>query len=497
MKNSITGKIATFLLSLVFLLIIVSFLFGDYGRSGSASPQDVASVDGLPIGPREYQMRLSQQVEFFNQMMGGKITPQQMEQMGIKQTVLGQIIQTKLLLSFGLKNGLALSTDEIKSEIKKLPYFQRDGKFDVGLYRNLISSNQYTASQFEEMIGYDMATRKIEQMIATQNISENQAQDILRFKLTGVKADAIRVERQDLINMIEVSSAEAQEFADKPENNKLLQDMYQEAHARYNKPEEVKAKHILFKTETPEEEEKAKSKADKLAGKLNSKNFAAKANELTEDPSGKGNGGDLGWFSRGRMVPEFETAAFGGKTGEVVGPVKTSFGYHWILIEGKKGEESKSFEQVKGELAKMAIQKRKSMDLDQIIAQAKTKIETLLNSANISAINTEKKKMNLVHLPATEVNLYDLSVGTHTLTPAEGERLFNAQNGEILDFSTPGAVFLVKVGAKINQDIESKLSAQLKTELQSQSQQFNRKFREDVIKELNSKAKVVTNPSLL
>jgi len=120
-------------------------------------------------------------------MMGGKMTPQQISQMGIKETVLGQIIQTKLLLSFGLTNGLALSEDEVKSEIKKLPYFQRDGKFDVGLYRNLMQSNGYNPAQFEEMISFDMATRKVEQMISSQSVSEGLASDVLRFKIPSVK----------------------------------------------------------------------------------------------------------------------------------------------------------------------------------------------------------------------------------------------------------------------------------------------------------------------
>ncbi len=497
MNNSFTSKAATFLISILFLLIIVSFLFGDYGRSGSSSPQDVASVDGLPISSREYQMRLSQQIEFFNQMMGGKMTPQQINQMGVKETVLGQIIQTKLLLSFGLNNGLALSEDEVKSEIKKLPYFQRDGKFDVGLYRNLMQSNGYNPAQFEEMISFDMATRKVEQMISSQNVSEGLAADVLRFKMSAVKVDALRIERSDLINLIEVSSGESQEFANKAENKKLLEDMYQEAFSRYNKPEEAKARHILFKVDDPSKEAEVKARAEKLAGSLNAKNFATKAKELTEDPSGKDNGGDLGWFSRGRMVPEFEKAAFEGKAGQIVGPIKTQFGYHWLLIEGKKGEETKTFEQVKVELAKMALQKRKSLDLEGLMKQTKDKLQALLQSGDKKLIDAEKTKVTMNHFPGSEVNLYDLNVGPQTLSPAEGEKLFAAKPGEVVDFSTPSAVFMVKVGEKVNSEVDSKIATQLKTEVMTQSQMFNRKFREELIKELNAKAKVVTNPSLL
>ena len=497
MQKSLTSKIATFVLSTVFILIIVSFLFGDYNNSGSASPQDVASVDGLSITPREYQMRLSQQIDFFNQMMGGKVTPAQIQQMGIKETVLGQLIQSKLVLSFGLKNGMSLSESEVKEEIKRLPYFQREGKFDVVLYRNLLAQNQYTPSQFEEMIGHDVAGRKMEQIFGSQLVSEGYATDILRFKMTGVKTEAVRVERQELVNLVSVTPVEAEEFANKAENKKLLDDTYQENFAKYNKPEEVKARHILFKADKPENEAAAKAKADQLAGTLTAKNFAEKAKTLTEEEAGKETGGDLGWFSRGRMVPEFEKAAFEGKIGQIIGPIKTSFGYHWLFIEGKKGEEKKTLEQVKAELAKTILQKRKGQDLDKLMTDNKAMLEAALKGDDSKTIAASKVRMNLVHFPGTEVNQYDLTVGPHALNAEEAKRLFAAAPGTVLDFSTPSALFLVKVGEKTNADIAAKLATQLKTEAQSQSQLFSRKFREETIKELTATAKVVTNPALL
>jgi peptidyl-prolyl cis-trans isomerase D len=128
MKKPLVAKISTIAIGILFTLIIVSFLFGDFNRDGAVSVQDVGSVNGHTITPREFQMRLAQQVEFFGQMMGGSMTPQQIEQMGIKETVLSGIIQSKLLLSAGEKMGLVLSEDEVKAEIKKLPPFQQNGQ---------------------------------------------------------------------------------------------------------------------------------------------------------------------------------------------------------------------------------------------------------------------------------------------------------------------------------------------------------------------------------
>ncbi len=86
---------------------------------------------------------------------------------------------------------------------------------------------------------------------------------------------------------------------------------------------EVHAAHILCKTE-----KKAQEVQEKLSG---GQAFAEMARKYSQCPSAK-SGGDLGWFGKGRMVPEFEKAAFEGEKGKILGPVKTQFGYHLIKV---------------------------------------------------------------------------------------------------------------------------------------------------------------------
>lgn len=89
----------------------------------------------------------------------------------------------------------------------------------------------------------------------------------------------------------------------------------------------VKASHILVKTE---------AEAKKLKEEIeNGKDFAQAAKEVSLCPSGQ-NGGDLGYFSRGQMVKEFENAAFSMEIGEISNPVKTQFGYHLLYLTDKK-----------------------------------------------------------------------------------------------------------------------------------------------------------------
>lgn len=131
---------------------------------------------------------------------------------------------------------------------------------------------------------------------------------------------------------------------------------YDENIARFKREEEVQASHILLKVEkdTPAEEVKKKeAKAKEVLKKAKAKDadFAALAAEFSEGPTNT-KGGDLGFFSRQRMVPAFSDAAFKAKPGEVVGPVKTDFGFHIIKVTDRRPEQTTPFEEVKGEIVR-------------------------------------------------------------------------------------------------------------------------------------------------
>ncbi len=97
---------------------------------------------------------------------------------------------------------------------------------------------------------------------------------------------------------------------------------------------QARASHILVKTE---------DEANKILKRLNDgEDFTAVAKRFSSCPSRK-NGGDLGWFGKGQMVPEFEKVAFENESGKVIGPVKTQFGYHIIKVTGQEIIKELSF----------------------------------------------------------------------------------------------------------------------------------------------------------
>ena len=120
--------------------------------------------------------------------------------------------------------------------------------------------------------------------------------------------------------------------------------------ARKGDTTEFKARHILFKAEGDAQLQEATAKAQLLRERLvKGQDFAKAAEELSEDPSATGNGGDLGWFSASKMVKPFSDAAATLKPGEISQPVRTQYGVHLIKLEGRR---EKKFEDVKADLAR-------------------------------------------------------------------------------------------------------------------------------------------------
>jgi len=136
---------------------------------------------------------------------------------------------------------------------------------------------------------------------------------------------------------------------------------YDEAAKAEPPQEEIHARHILVPTE--EEAKKA------LARVKGGEDFAKVADELSKDKAG--DGGDLGWFTKDRMVPEFADVAFKLKKGEISDPVHTQFGWHVIQVEDTRTKTFPPFEQLKDQAARYVSQKAESDEVAQLHSAAK------------------------------------------------------------------------------------------------------------------------------
>ena len=153
-----------------------------------------------------------------------------------------------------------------------------------------------------------------------------------------------------------------------------MHQVYDDAVKQMTEEQEVHARHILFRVPAGDEKasKEAEDKAKTVIARLNKgEDFSKLANELTEDPSGKANGGDLGYFTKEQMVPEFANVAFSLEKGKISGPVKSQFGWHVIKVEDKRTKPKPKFEEVKPQIEQYVVRKAQAEMVTKLRADAK------------------------------------------------------------------------------------------------------------------------------
>jgi peptidyl-prolyl cis-trans isomerase C len=296
-------------------------------------PEVVAKVNGQDIPRSELQ-------EFFNatlQAAGAKVedlTPQQ--QVDGYNELLQNLITDKLVSDAA--SGEKVSDADVDAEIAKIKkQFPDEKTFDEQL--TLAGQTQ------------DKLRKNISKMLAQQRWMQSQA-----------KAP-------------DITEADAKKF-------------YESNPKEFQQPETVKASHILFMVDEGASEEVVNSKkaaAEKAAGRAaKGEDFTALAKELSEEPGAAETGGDLGFFPKDRMVPEFADAAFSQKVGEVGQPVKTQFGWHVIKVTDKRDAGEVPFAEVKDQIAAYLKNTGRREAEQNVIKKLResAKVETFIPSAS-------------------------------------------------------------------------------------------------------------------
>jgi peptidyl-prolyl cis-trans isomerase C len=187
---------------------------------------------------------------------------------------------------------------------------------------------------------------------AAESAKLDQGPDYQR-RLNYLKSRALRELYFEKVIKAAISGNDARKIYD--EQVKLL------------KPEEeISARHILVDTE--EEAKALKKQLD------NGADFAELAKEHSKDPGSKNDGGNLGYFSHGQMVPQFEAAAFKLKKGEVSEPVKTQFGWHLIKLEDRRTKQPPAFEVVKDRIMQSMLLHKAQQSAAELRASAKIEV---------------------------------------------------------------------------------------------------------------------------
>ncbi len=179
-------------------------------------------------------------------------------------------------------------------------------------------------------------------------------------------------------------------------SDQALHAVYDDAVKQMSDEEEVHARHILFRVPNPSDEKASKEAEDKIKAVIErakkGEDFATLAKELTEDPAGRQDGGDLGYFTKDQMVPEFSAVAFKLDKGKMSDPVKTQFGWHVLKVEDKRKRQPPEFDKVKTQLESYVVRKAQVDLVTQLRGAAK--IERLDKPADKPAEKPAEPKKN-------------------------------------------------------------------------------------------------------
>ncbi len=383
MLNMLRKRAQSTLIQAMVLLIAVVFIFWGVGTNLNNNRNAVATVNGEEIPVQDYQRAYDRAVENYRRQFGGRIPSGLLEGLNVKGQVVGQLIQGELLRQGAAAMGLAISKEATQRKIEKMEAFQKNGRFDLARYKEVLNRNRLAPPSFEAGIRNDMLTDLVIKSIGSFAVlPKSELAQWLDFSEREIKLGVRSVKSSDFEDKVQVDDAELatwfeqhkKEYTTEPKirlrylefdfdkdmdqvrvTDDALKARYEADLAKYTIPEQRHARHILFKvTEQDDEqtvEKKKKLAEDVLARIRKGEDFAELARQYSEGPT-KDSGGDLGFFSQGRMVKPFDDVVFSMKPGGVSDPVRTSFGFHIIKLEEIRPATTRSFDEVKGALAK-------------------------------------------------------------------------------------------------------------------------------------------------
>jgi peptidyl-prolyl cis-trans isomerase D len=361
----------------------VLFYIPDFLRSGAdaASSDTVAKVDGREISSADFRRTYQAQLQAYRSAYGNNMSDQLLKQLGIDQQILQQMVDERAALAEAERLGIKVSDEEVRQRIFAMPAFQENGGFiGEARYQQLLRMQRppMDASEFEDNVRRGLAVEKLRGAL-TDWLSVNDADlekeyhrrnDKVKLAVVSFTADSFRT--QVTATDAEVASHFAAHKSDFkiPEKRKIryllidvealraktvvpaadIEREYNNNSEQYTTPEQVRASHILLKTDG-KDDAAVKAKAEELLKQARAgADFAELAKKNSEDEASAKNGGDLDYFGRGRMVPEFDQAVFAMKPGDISDLVKTQYGYHIIKLVDKKNATTRTLAEVRQQL---------------------------------------------------------------------------------------------------------------------------------------------------
>jgi peptidyl-prolyl cis-trans isomerase D len=470
-KDLLKWSLAIVVVSFI-LLYIPSFLREPGTGPGNSSV--VATVEGREITAARFRRVYQQQIQAYRQAYGTNMDERLLKQLGMEQRIVQQMIDEEAALAQAHRLGISASDAEVQQRILSLPAFQENGQFigDVR-YRQLLNMQNppMRPDEFEEQVRRGITLEKLQAALTDWiTVSNTEIEQEFRRRNEKVKLAVVSFPAEKFREGITASDGEVASYFEQhksdykiPEKRKVryalvdmqalrngiavspqdVQRYYDENEQQYSTPEQVRASHILLKTEG-KDDAAVKKQADDLLAKIKAGgDFAQLATKFSEDEGSKTKGGDLDYFGKGQMVPEFDKVAFSLEPGQISDVVKSQFGYHIIKVTDKKPATKRTLEEVRPQIEDQIKWDRAQAEAERIADDVAGKMK---KPEDFDAV-ARPRGLTVNESPFFSKDEPIPGIG---MAPAVGERAFSMDAGEVSDAirTQQGFVFITVTGTQ-------------------------------------------------
>lgn len=392
----------------VFVLLV--FVDWGAGRSGPGGGGDAAvRVGDTVISRQEFLGQMRRFEQQYQQQFGDR-WDEIRNQINLFDETLAYFTNRTLLLAEAERAGIHVSDEELRDDIVSTPIFQDENGNFVGqeAYQRILRGYlQMTPQEFETSRADDLALEKLTGLMRRGvYVADAEVERSIRRERELADFDAIMLPYERYLSEVEITEDQARAFYEAsaeeyqrdeqrviryivvetsrlrrqlPVDDAELEAYYQDHLDEFVEEEQARAAHILIRVapdadvDTQAEAELRAQGVAKIARAGG--DFAVLAEKHSDDPGSKDKGGDLGWFGRGRMVPEFDEAVFNAKPGDIVGPVRSQYGYHIIKVDGFRPERQLPFEDVVEQVRFRVLEGRASIEAEQRARELARRLE--------------------------------------------------------------------------------------------------------------------------
>ncbi|MBT8141825.1 MAG: hypothetical protein HKN88_09680 [Gammaproteobacteria bacterium] len=498
MLQLIRSRVTGILAIVVLVLITLSFVFFGVTTPSLTGVNYAAKVNGVEIPLNEFRSGVQRAESRYSQYYPDGIPDETRQQ--LRDNILDTMIRDELIRQRIYDDRYRITNDALLDQIKSIPQFQINGQFDRKVYEQQLLIAGQSPGQFERSLKNSLSINQLRNALASsafsipaeitqKQILENEQRSAAfaiipasRFK------EQVSISDEDILAEYEASKASllseeavdieyieltTQDLAKDVEvNDEILADYYASVSFRFGTPEEREARHILIATDEGDPQEK-KAFAESLLEQIeNGADFGELAKEHSDDLGSAASNGELGFFGRGKMVPEFENAAFSLDIGETSDLVKTQYGYHIIQVTDIKESDSPAFADLDEEQRTSLESEYRQLQVEGYLGERAEELanevfdarDTLSDVAQNNGL-TVKTQKNI-----TRSSFAGLAALQEVKKAIFSEELRNGTNSDLIAASADQAIFLrVTEYRDVRQKSLDEVKAQLRAQLESKA----------------------------